>query len=39
LKNKKYKSVLDEYLIVNDFPYQAAEKRGFHVTAKGKNKK
>ena len=39
LKNKKYKSALDEYLQVNNFPYQAAEKRGFHVTAKGKNKK
>ena len=36
LKNSKYKSVLDEYLSVNNFPF-ANEKRGFHVTAKGKN--
>jgi len=37
LKNSKYKSALDEYLLVNNFPYQPKEKRGFHVTAKGKN--
>lgn len=37
LKNSKYKSCLDEYLKVNNFPYQPAEKRGFHVTEKGKN--
>ena len=36
LKNSKYKSALDEYLVVNNFPYEN-EKRGFHVTAKGKN--
>jgi hypothetical protein len=36
LKNKKYKNVLAEYLEVNNFPY-ANEKRGFHVTQKGKN--
>lgn len=36
LKNSKYKSALDEYLTVNDFPF-ANEKRGFHVTSKGKN--
>lgn len=37
LKNSKYKSCLDEYLKVNNFPYQPAEKRGFHVVIKGKN--
>jgi len=37
LKNSKYKSALDEYLAVNNFPYEPKEKRGFHVTAKGKN--
>jgi asparagine synthetase B (glutamine-hydrolysing) len=37
LKNSKYKSVLDEYLTRNSFPFQPAEKRGFHVTKKGKN--
>lgn len=36
LKNSKYKSCLDEYLKVNNFPYQPAEKRGFHVVDKGK---
>ena len=36
LKNSKYKSCLDEYLKVNNFPYQPAEKRGFHVVEKGK---
>jgi len=36
LKNSKYKSCLDEYLKVNGFPYQPAEKRGFHVVDKGK---
>ena len=35
LKNSKYKSCLDEYLKVNNFPYQPSEKRGFHVTEKG----
>lgn len=35
LKNKKYKSCLDEYLKVNNFPYESGEKRGFHVTEKG----
>lgn len=37
LKNSKYKSCLDEYLKSNNFPYQPSEKRGFHVTDKGKN--
>ena len=37
LKNSKYKSCLDEYLKVNEFPYEPSEKRGFHVTDKGKN--
>jgi asparagine synthase (glutamine-hydrolysing) len=36
LKNSKYKSCLDEYLKINNFPYQPAEKRGFHVVDKGK---
>jgi asparagine synthase (glutamine-hydrolysing) len=36
LKNSKYKSCLDEYLKVNNFPYQPSEKRGFHVVEKGK---
>jgi len=36
LKNSKYKSCLDEYLKVNNFPYQLGEKRGFHVVDKGK---
>ena len=36
IKNSKYKSCLDEYLKVNNFPYQPAEKRGFHVVDKGK---
>lgn len=35
LKNSKYKSCLDEYLRVNEFPYESGEKRGFHVTEKG----
>jgi len=35
LKNSKYKSCLDEYLKVNNFPYESGEKRGFHVTGKG----
>lgn len=39
LKNSKYKSCLDEYLKVNNFPYQPEEKRGFHVTDKGKKVK
>lgn len=39
LKNSKYKSCLDEYLKVNNFPYQPAEKRGFHVIEKGKKSK
>jgi len=39
LKNSKYKSALDEYLQVNNFPFEPKEKRGFHVTAKGKSKK
>ncbi len=40
LKNSKYKSCLDEYLKVNNFPYESGEKRGFHVTEKGgKSKK
>jgi asparagine synthase (glutamine-hydrolysing) len=34
LKNKKYKSVLDEYLAVNKFPYNSGEKIGFN-TLKG----
>jgi asparagine synthetase B (glutamine-hydrolysing) len=34
LKNKKYKSVLDEYLFVNKFPYNSGEKIGFN-TLKG----
>lgn len=36
LKNSKYKSCLDEYLKINNFPYQSGEKRGFHVVEKGK---
>ena len=36
LKNSKYKSCLDEYLKVNNFPFQPSEKRGFHVVDKGK---
>lgn len=39
LKNSKYKSCLDEYLKVNNFPYQPSEKRGFHVVEKGKKTK
>ena len=39
LKNSKYKSCLDEYLKINSFPYQPAEKRGFHVIEKGKKTK
>jgi asparagine synthase (glutamine-hydrolysing) len=39
LKNSKYKSCLDEYLKVNNFPYQPSEKRGFHVVEKGKKSK
>jgi len=35
LKNSKYKSCLDEYLKVNNFPYESGEKSGFHVTEKG----
>lgn len=37
LKNSKYKSCLDEYLKINEFPYEPSEKRGFHVIEKGKN--
>lgn len=36
-KNKKYKNALAEYLEINNFPFQEKEKRGFHVTSKGKN--
>jgi len=36
LKNKKYKNALAEYLEQNNFPFEASEKRGFHVTEKGK---
>ena len=39
LKNSKYKSVLDEYLLRNNFPFQPQEKRGFHVIVKGKKEK
>lgn len=39
LKNSKYKSCLDEYLTVKNFPFQPSEKRGFHVTEKGKKVK
>ena len=39
LKNSKYKSCLDEYLKVNNFPFQPSEKRGFHVVEKGKKSK
>jgi asparagine synthase (glutamine-hydrolysing) len=39
LKNSKYKSCLDEYLKINNFPYQPSEKRGFHVVEKGKKSK
>lgn len=35
LKNKKYKSCLQEYLKINKFPFED-EKRGFHVIEKGK---
>jgi len=31
LKNSKYKSVLDEYLKVNNFPYQSGQKIGFNT--------
>ena len=34
LKNSRYKSVLDEYLQVNNFPYSPNEKLGFHVIDK-----
>lgn len=37
LKNQKYKNALAEYLEINNFPFQEREKRGFHVTQKGKN--
>ena len=36
LKNAKYKNALAEYLEVNNFPFEPSEKRGFHVTEKGK---
>lgn len=36
LKNKKYKNALAEYLERNNFPFESSEKRGFHVTEKGK---
>jgi asparagine synthase (glutamine-hydrolysing) len=39
LKNSKYKSCLDEYLKINNFPYQPSEKRGFHIVEKGKKSK
>ena len=39
LKNKKYKSCLAEYLEINNFPFENGEKRGFHVTEKGKKTK
>lgn len=39
LKNLKYKNCLDEYLTVNNFPFQKSEKRGFHVVEKGKKVK
>ena len=39
LKNKKYKNTLDEYLSVNNFPYEPKEKKGFHVIPKGKKGK
>jgi asparagine synthetase B (glutamine-hydrolysing) len=39
LKNSKYKSCLDEYLKINNFPYEPSEKRGFHVIEKGKKVK
>lgn len=39
LKNSKYKSCLDEYLLINKFPYEPSEKRGFHVVEKGKKSK
>lgn len=38
LKNSKYKSVLDEYLTRNNFPFQPSEKLGFHVADKKKKK-
>lgn len=34
LKNSRYKSVLDNYLRSNNFPYSPDEKLGFHVTDK-----
>jgi len=34
LKNSKYKSTLDEYLTINNFPFEAGEKIGFD-TLKG----
>ena len=39
LKNSKYKSCLAYYLSHNNFPYEANEKRGFNIVAKGKKKK
>lgn len=39
LKNSKYKSCLDEYLTINNFPFESNEKRGFNVSKKGKNTK
>lgn len=39
LKNSKYKSALDEYLKVNNFPYQPSEKRGFNAGGKGMKEK
>jgi asparagine synthetase B (glutamine-hydrolysing) len=29
LKNEKYKSVLHEYLIINNFPFESGVKKGF----------
>lgn len=31
LKNKKYKSVLNEYLLINNFPFNPGEKIGFNT--------
>lgn len=31
LKNSKYKSCLNEYLKINNFPFEPGEKRGFNV--------
>lgn len=34
LKNHRYKSCLDEYLTINNFPFEQNKKRGFNITPK-----